>query len=318
MDPDRSGRIRTQVIHCPAPSRHALLEVRHAEPGPTWEKLMAQPGIAETVPPVDVLRALQDKLRANQVDAARLTSEADMLAQDVAGLQGDLDAVESAVAEYDAAGLTAVESERKESLDNLRTCVTAVLGDAQDAAQGIVDGLKTDIEQASQARDDAQAARDQAAADVETATVDVDGRQKAWDDLVGLTGRKTGELAGVAALVDGARSAEAAGNTFGAFARITEAERGLSALGDLPSTDEYRGQLLAAWQALADARQVLREARLALTVADLDLTAKTAALDALTSDRVTVLEQRWQNRSQTPGPARPAPEDQPVPPANQP
>lgn len=278
---------------------------------------MAQPGIAKTVPPVDVLRALQDKLRANQVDAARLTSEADMLAQDVAGLQGDLDAVESAVAEYDAAGLTAVESERKESLDNLRTCVTAVLGDAQEAAQGIVDGLKTDIEQASQARDDAQAARDQAAADVETATADVDGRQKAWDDLVGLTGRKTGELAGVAALVDGARSAEAAGNTFGAFARITEAERGLSALGDLPSTDEYRGQLLAAWQALADARQVLREARLALTVADLDLTAKTAALDALTSDRVTVLEQRWQNRSQTPGPARPAPEDQPVPPANQ-
>ena len=278
---------------------------------------MAQPGSARTISPVDALRALQDKLRANQADATRLTSEADMLAQDVAGLQGDLDAVELAVAEYDAAGLPAVESERKESLDNLRTCVTAVLGDDLDAAQGIVDGLNADIEQASQARDDAQAARDRAAADVETGTVDVDGRQKAWDDLVGLTGRKTGELAGVAALGDGARSAEAAGSTFGAFARIIEAERGLDVLGDLPSTDEYRGQLLAAWQALADARQSLREARLAFTAADLDLTAKTAALDALTSDRVTVLERRWQNRPQTPGPAQPAPGDQPVPPANQ-
>ena len=279
---------------------------------------MAQPGIARTVSPVDALRALQDKLRANQADATRLTSEADMLAQDVAGLQGDLDAVEPAVAEYAAAGLPALKSERKQSLDNLRTCVTAVLGDDLDAAQGIVDSLNTDIEQASQARDDAQAARDQAAADVETGTADVDGRQKAWDDLIGLTGRQTGELAGVAALDDGARSAEAAGNPFGAFARITEAERGLSALGDLPSTDEYRGQLLAAWQALADARQALRDAQLALTAADLDLTAKTAALAALTSDRVTVLEQRWQNRSQTPGPARPAPGDQPAPPANQP
>ncbi|MEV0290690.1 hypothetical protein AB0H36_41730 [Kribbella sp. NPDC050820] len=256
-------------------------------------------------------------MHANQAEASRLTSEADMLQEDFAGLQGDLDAVEAALTAYDAAGLPAVQSDLAESLDDLWTRVTAILSDDAQAAQGVVEGLQTDIETAANARDAAQTAHDDAAAEVEAKAADVDNRQKVWDDLIALTDRRTGELAEVASLRDQVRSAEVGNNTFGAYARISEAGRRLTLLGDELSTEEYRVMLMTAWHELAAAREAVRTARLDLARAEVDLTAKTASLEALTTDRVTVLEQRWQNRLDTPPDnhdAPPAPSGSPAPP----
>lgn len=274
----------------------------------------SDPTTTQAQTPDQVLIALQKKLQANQAEASRLSSEAEMVQEDVAGLQGDIDAVEAAVTAYDTAGLPAVQSELAESLNDLWTCVTAVLGDEAQAAQRVVESLQDEIEVAANARDAAHSAHDDAVAEVDAKAADVDDRQKAWDDLIGLADSGMGALAAVATLRDQARSAEVGNNTFGAYARISEAGRRLTHLGDELSTEAYRSTLMTAWQELAAAREAARTARLDLAKAELDLTARTATLEALTTDRVTVLEQRWQNSQDTP----PEPPDAPQAPPDTP
>ena len=262
-----------------------------------------------TKSPDQVLSALQQKLQANQAEASRLTSEAEMLQNDVAGLQSGLDAVESAVTAYTAAGLPAVQSELNKSLEDLQTCVTAVLGDEAGAAQRTVEDLQSDIATAVRARDDAQTTHDTAVAKVGEKTAEADDLQKAWDNLLALTDHHTGDLAAVASLRDQARSAEANNNTFGAYARISEATRRLELLGEL-STDDYRQKLVTTWTELANARESVRATRLDLAQAEIDLTAKTSALEALTTDPVAGLEQRWKHHQDT-AVAPPAPPEAP-------
>jgi prefoldin subunit 5 len=252
---------------------------------------MAEP---DTTPsdPETVLQALREHAAEETAEADALTADVKSLTEAIAALTKSRDDIAKADLAYQKADHPKAIAAIEDYGEQKRACVDSSLGDRLEAAERLVREFTAEVdtvaEQLETAGTELREAQQDAAAKTKT-LADASARFAA---RLALPDSLKPPVDALAKLQTDLKAAIDGSDHFGAFAIDRELLRAAGVL-DPPALTEYRGLLVAGWNAVATAQQDARDAGKTVASRQGDVDKLTLRLAALTADRVAELRRRW-------------------------
>jgi hypothetical protein len=245
-----------------------------------------------TSDPETVLQALREQAAGEKAAADALSADVKSLNDAITALTKNRDDITKADLAYQKADYPKAVAAVRGYAEDKRSCAEASLGDRLDAAKELVAAFTAEVKSVAgdlaKAGTELQAAQQDAAAKAQAltdATAQFATRLALPDSLAAPLGVLVKLQTDLKAALDGS-------DHFGAFAIDGEILRAADEL-QLPALADYRGLLIADWNAVAAAQQASRDAGKAVADKQGAVDQLTLRLAALSADRVAELRRRW-------------------------